>query len=265
MSRLKSYRIFHDKTARDFEYEVYGIDEENYLVHQRAIYNQITENDMILVDWLINQGVKIEELKFDQFQGKNSQANDIPEDAKDHEKEFIEKLNRASKNIENTRFEKANNFCIENKHHELKDGYLFDKDFGLFIKTEYNTYESKQFNAELGSLITFSIMGFDDLETVKNEYKFFKDFIYENKNKLIDEFYALYKIYKDDVYEGEPKEFLDQVCPTLEKKRDVLSLIEYEFLEIMKEEGEETEYLLSGEATWDMEHGFRFLINKKGG
>lgn len=260
----KNIRIFHDLDAQDFEYTLYGIDSENYLVNIRAIYNQTTNSKMYLVDWLEEYGVNIENLNFEEYLGKNSPSDEIPQEAKPHEIEFISKLNLATIKSENNLFEKAHNYCSTNSTIELKkENYLFDKNLGLFLKDDYNSFVTKQFNKELGSLITLDIVGINDVTQLRSEYEKFKNLIWDIRDDIVKKLFKLYTIYKDDVYEGESKEFLESVCPVLNKPRDVLKLIEYKSLTIIIRD-QATEFILHGEATWDIEHGFRITISENG-
>lgn len=263
-NQFKAIRIFHDKEARDFEYVAYALDTKDYLIRTRAIYNQVTDEDIYLVDWLRNHGVEPAALNFEEFLGKHSKSSQFFENAEPHEIEFIKTINEARRKIEEKKFKEQYEFAKTHSQIELKSDYIFDKSLGLFIKTPYNTYETKQFNSELGALITLSIQGTDNLHLIQHWYQFFKEFMFSHKNKLIEALYNLYKVYKEDVYAGEPDEIRNSVCPEIEEKHHVLNLIKFKFLELIIEEEEDFCIVLSGEATWDEEHGFTFLINEKG-
>jgi len=260
--QYKNIRVYHNPDAMDFEYTAFGIDTNNYLIYRRAIYNCITKEDMYLVDWLKDQGVEYTNLDFEEFVGKQAPLSEIEDNAEEFKRKFINRLNEATKRIVKERFERGLKYTRENSDFELKKDFLFDDKFGLFVKTDYGTYESKQFNQELGFLITMSLSNIDSLEEVKHEYEFIKDFIFEEREKLIDEFFKIYTVYKNEVLTDDPKEYRDKVCPKLEKRRDVLNLVKYNWLEILKNSNGEIEFCLSGDATWDEEHGFRFIINK---
>lgn len=217
---------------------------------------------MYLVDWLKDQEVEFVNLDFEEFVGKQAPLNEIEDNAEEFKINFITRLNEATKRIVKEKFERALNYTRENADFELKSNFLFDDNFGLFVKTKYDTYESKQFNKELGFLITMSLSGIDSLEEAKMEYEFIKAFLFEERDKLIDEFYKIYKVYRDEVLTEESIEYRDRACPKIDKRRDVLNLIKYEWLEILKNDDGEVEFCLSGGATWDEEHGFRFVINK---
>lgn len=261
-AQYKNIRIFHDPNELDFQYVAFGIDTRDYLTYRRSIYNTTTKEDMYLVDWLPSLGVNHTDLDFNEFIGKEAPKQQIDDDADDFKRKFINRINESTEKIVKERFERGLKYCDEHAKFELKDNFMYDQEFGLFLKTTYETFESKQFNRELGSLITFSLSEFDSLEEAKHEYEFFKDFMFEERNNLIDEFHKQYLMYRDEVLKEDPKEYIERACPPLDKKRDVLNLINYTWLEMFKNGSNEVEYLISGDSTWDEEHGFRFVINK---
>lgn len=201
--QFKNIRIFQDKEAKDFEYTAFALDQKEYLTKTRAIYNQVTEEKIYLIDWLKDLGIKPEELKFEEFIGKYSKPSKIWENAASHEIEFINRLNDSKKSIEEKTFKDYLEYSRANSEIELKDGFLFDTKLGLFLKTDYDTYESKQFNSELGELITFSIEGTNDIMLIQKSYRFFKDFLFKHQAKIVDTLYGLYKTYREEVYNGE--------------------------------------------------------------
>lgn len=263
-SKFKNIRVFHNPKSLDFEYRVFLIDTDNYFWHKRSIYNYCTFEDRTNIGWLENVGVDISKMDFAEFLKNEYVPDDIPLNALPHEIEFINKVNESSKKIFKKRFESALEFVSTHEEIEIYSDFIYDLDFGLFIKTNFDSYETKQIFPELFNVIKLSILYIDDFETIIFEIRKTKEFFRKNLTELINLIHDNYLFYKDELLVDLSEEELELSCPKIDDISDLLDHIKFNTLEIYKNEDGIINMRLICDTKWDEEHGIIFLINSDG-
>lgn len=263
-TKFKKIRVFHNPKALDFDYTVLLIDTDNKFWYKRSIYNYVTFEDRIKISWLETAGDDVSHMDIEKFLKPEFVPDDIQSEQIEHEIEYINWINEPSKKHFKEIIELALDYVSENREYEIFSDYIFDFDFGLFLKDEYGDYETKQFFPELFNVIILRIIGFDDINLVNSELKKAKSFLRKNFEKILNIIHDDYLQSRNEQSEYLSEKELELSCPKIEGIYDLIDHIKFNTLHLYLGEDGKVDMSLRCETKWDEEHGIEFLINSDG-
>lgn len=256
-------RIYHNPDSEYFEFHVILIDDEEFLKYQKYLFGILVEEDVIKIDWLKERNPDYLKMDFEDYKSYIPNLFESEEGFEKSKNLILEKLNErfnASWINKMTFFEKISS---ELKNNEIKEGYFFNFEMGLFIKDKWDGYNTKRVDYQFENIITIYLYGSGDINNVGLKYQKFQNWFDVNKIK----FYSTLQKRYEDVKEGTElshltKKEMKRLYPKITNPKQLKGLIKPTHLGININDTDEYQYSIKGDCTWDGEHGFDIAIKR---